>query len=188
MGFAEDFAVLWDQEKKQLNSAVLVQEKSEDGISLEKLQQAYRTVAGKWSDSFSAEYGFMKRMQRMDAELADRFQEKLNGFSFVKEPKPEEPSWIPYVGVEVVVCLLGAGIGYLLANRSIIGKFLNAKIAAVLAAIVLGAFAAGIIKEMWQNKKQEAWHDVGNGYRAQIERLGKELLEICKCEEKETDL
>ncbi|MDO5338092.1 MAG: hypothetical protein Q4E89_11685 [Eubacteriales bacterium] len=188
MGFAEDFEVLWEQEKKQLNSAVLVQEESEDGVSPEKLQQAYRTTARKWSDSLSAEYSLMKRMRRMEPELAERFQEKLDGFSFAREPAPQEPSLIPYLGVEALICLLGAGIGYLLASRSIIGRFLNAKIAAVLAAVILGVFAAGIIKEMWKNKKQEAWHKTGDGYRAQIEKLGRELLEICKCEKQRTDL
>lgn len=179
MGLTTDFEVLWDQEKKQIYSAILLQEKKKEGISVTELQQAYRIIIGKWSNALSAEYGFMKHMRQIDPSLADDFQARIKGFSFSEIPKPAMPSLLPYIVMELVVCLAGAGSGYLLASKSIIGRYINGKIVILIGAVTLGTLTAGIVRDIWQNKKQEAWHKIGDGYRAQIEALEKELRKLC---------
>ena len=180
MELMRDFEVLWEQEKKQIHSAILLQEKKKDGISSEDLQQAYEAITRKWTDSFSAESGFMKRMRQMNPDFADEFQKKMMNFSFAAIPKPVMPSPFPYIIAEAVVGMAGVGTGYLLASKSIIGRFINVKIVVLLAAIAVVAMTAGIARDMWQNKKQKAWHEIGDGYRNQVEVLGRELKNLCK--------
>lgn len=180
MGLAGDFGLLWEQQKKQMESAILQQEKKPEGISCMELQKAYHAVARKWSDSPTAEYEFVKRVRREDLKLADAFQKKLTGFAFREASRPRMPSVIPYIGAECAVCLAGAFFGLILASRSFIGRYLSAGIVMPLAAVFLGLMTAGIINDLYQNKRQEIWHRTGDEYRVQIERLGKELADILR--------
>lgn len=175
MGLASDFEVLWEQQKKQMDSMILLQEKKADGISCRELQHAYSVLARKWSDSFSVEYEFIKNIRREDLELADALQEKLAGFVFTEVPEPKMPSVFPYVGIECGICLFGAFLGYLLASRSFLGRIFSVNLVMPLAAVLLGIMTMGAVKELYQNKKQETWHTAGDAYRAQVEALGKAL-------------
>lgn len=178
MGLASDFDVLWEQQKKQIDSAILLQEKKADGISCNELQKSYHALTGKWSDSLSAEYEFIKRLQREDLVRADTFQKKLADFAFTEMESPELPSVVPYVGGECVVCLAGAFLGYLLASRSFLGRILDVRLIMLLAAVLLGMMTVGIVRELYQNKKQEIWHRTGDAYRAQVDALGKALVSL----------
>lgn len=180
MGLAGDFELLWEQQKKQIESAILQQEKKTEGISCMELQKAYLVIARKWLDSLTAEYKFVKRVRREDLKLADAFQKKLTGFAFKEAARPQMPSVVPYIGVECAVCLVGAFFGFVLASRSFIGRYLSAGIVMPLAAVFLGFMTAGIINDLYQNKRQEIWHKTGDEYRMQIEMLGKELAGILR--------
>ena len=179
MNLKSDFTYAWDLTKAGIHAALMKYAKAEETISTELANRALKAEKLCWKEETRVQYAFLRKLERVNPQQAELFQEKLNGFTFRSIADLPDPSTTGYfMGIAAAV-LVGLLLGWFMPQSWILPKLIGRVATIAVAVLVFGGIGASLFMRMLKEKRWEQKIKQVEQYMSQLEELKKELSELC---------